>query len=224
MKPLMVTCDLLDEVHATQVGRSIEVRPGEAPETVIRVAGPDQRTQMLTATMGIEQVPPGVGTRAVTALIRWGAGGAQLLAEADWLQGAVVSVPASYLEILARCDGTNPARVSAAMGYGPRACGCETLFKTVSYGTLTFGAMPPAVAFRSLPVPAWATTAIVLFQSSVTLEAEVEELEIGDVIYDVPAPVGVGTALHLPNGAGNVRLTATAGASGKAFIRYALAL
>jgi hypothetical protein len=223
MKPLILCSDLLDEAHATQVGRSIEVRPGEAPETVIRVQGPDQRTQMLTATMGIERLAglPGTGAaRLVTAILRWGAGGAQLTAELDWLHGTIVSVPGSYLEVLARHDGAPaaaPARVSATMGYGPRAgSGCACTFRTLDYGTLS--GVP-----SSHVVPSWATSGVVLFNAVGAATVDLKVVDDANGPMFTMAGVAVGTEFPIPNGAATVELTAT-GTVNASFIRFALAL
>lgn len=216
MKPLTMTQDLLDAAHGTQLGRSIEVRAGEPAETLIRVAGPDQRSQMLTVTMALERVaPPGVGRRAVAAVLRWGSGGAQQEAEADWLHGAVVSVPGSYLEVLARNEGKLPVRVSAVMGYGSRP-GSSTLQRTVAYGSLSTNT---AV---TLAIPAWAVSGVVLFDDGVTqLDLVVKDFEGDPMLGGDSVPIGL--QLPLPNGAASVTLEATTGA-GNAYIVYALSL
>lgn len=171
---------------------------------------------MLTVTLALERVaPPGGGRRAVAAVLRWGSGGAQQEAEADWSQGAVVSVPGSYLEVLARNEGRIPVRVSAVMGYGSRP-GSSALQRTVSYGPL--GTSVPV----TLAIPAWAVSGVVLFDDGITqLDLVVKDFEGDPMIGGDGVPIGL--QLPLPNGAASVTLEASSG-SGNAYIVYSLSL
>jgi hypothetical protein len=192
--------DLLDAVSPTQVGRSILLPPTRQEETVIRLSGPDTRTQMLTATITRGAVAvPAAGEVNVVAIARWGAGGAQQIVTMDVVNGTTISVPGSYLEIAARNDGTIPIQVSATAGYGARA----------SHGlapTFTVEREFSAAGSDTVEIPNFAVQVAVLFPSGApAVNAEVLSAT-GTVLHGATGILS-GDIFLLPSRAFSVRLT-----------------
>src|SRR5262249_17010220 len=111
---------LFEKLGRSALGRSVRVN-ALAQESIIRVYGDDKDAEMLTAVLSYEeQFTSLVSVVDMSAILRWGIGGQQNSAEVDLLKGTVISVPASYLEVIANNKGFQPTVVSASVGYGSR--------------------------------------------------------------------------------------------------------
>ena len=137
------------------------------------------------------------------------------------MNGAVISVPASYLEVIARNDGVRRVRVSASMGYGTRsAAGIPTVFRTVRIGEITPGNQ------QTVPIPRWAAVGITGF-------AETDAQFTLSVLDHNGAPMfrqlnpEAGQSFPVLNGAASVDV-AVLGSSpvglSRVFLQYALVL
>jgi hypothetical protein len=196
--------DLLDAVSPTQVGRSILLPATSLEQTVIRLSGPDTRTQMLTATITRGDVGvPAAGDVNVLVIARWGAGGAQQIATMDLVNGTTVSVPGSYLEIAARNDGTIPIQVSATAGYGARSTHGLAPTLTEELSILAPGSL-------TVMIPHFATQLVVVFPSTGAPTVDVAVLTAtGTVLHDALGILS-GDLLVLPRRAFSVRVTSSA--------------
>lgn len=213
---------LFENVQGTQLGRSFDLRVGEEA-SIVRAFGDDQDSEILSAVLSFE--PIGLGGEAfVTGIVRWGVGGQQNTAEVDFLNGAVVSVPASYIEVIARNDGARPARVSATVGYGTRsAAGIPTVFRTVRVGPLTQG--PPANV-QIVPIPRWAAVGITGFADP-TAQIRLSVLDFDNIPMFQQDNPEAGQSFPVLNGAASVSLTLLPSSPvglTRAFLQYALVL
>jgi len=104
----------------------------------------------------------------VTALLRWGVGGAQFSAEIDWIQGTTFSLGASFLEIGARVGALPPLaldplefflRASLAYGYAGSSkllTPCKlTVLVPITPGTP--GVLPAGSISDTIAIPPFAT-------------------------------------------------------------------
>lgn len=177
---------LFDDVKKTQLGQTVTLAPKEEA-AVIRAYGPDHMAQMVTVQMSVVDIDRLQFTSnpvlRVSAKIRWGIAGQQDNAEVDVLGGAMVSVPCSFIEVVARNDSFRPAAginqpepgifnatVSASVGYGARApTGLPGAFRTVEYVTTEtpnlIGGPTPGATSKQL-IPRWASAAAIVFQPS----------------------------------------------------------
>lgn len=207
----MSDTNLLDCVGST-LGRSVELTPkSDAPVSIIRALGPDTTATMLTVVASMETRPLVCGFSEVIGTLRWGIGGVQNSADFDFIQGTVMSVPASYIEVLARNVGLTTVRVQASVGYGSRPSSVPSVFRTLR---MLVGDAPSEI-------PNWSSVGIISYSTlggpSVTLQIL---SETGSVMYN--KSVVPGESFPVLGGAAKINLTGTAGTV--TFLQYALVL
>jgi hypothetical protein len=201
---------LFDDVTKTQRGASITLAPGQE-SGIIRAYGPDELAQVVTVQISVVDIDRisfvSNPLLKVTGTVRWGIGGQQDYAEVDVLGGCLLSVPASFIEVIARNESLRPTddlpffstTVSAAVGYGSRApTGIPGAFKTVEYAeSATDPTLPIQVGGLSQrkTIPRWAGAAVVVYRSQ-GVAAAVGSVTLlmfdsnGRVIYEVEASSG----------------------------------
>jgi hypothetical protein len=200
---------LFDDVKKTQLGASVTIPPGREA-AIIRAYGPDQLAQVVTVQMNVVDVDrisfASNPVYQLTGIVRWGIGGQQDSAEVDLINGAIVSVPASFVEVIARNEsfrttintasqGFFNATVSASVGYGSRApTGIPGAFRTVQYLEASGGApntgIGPGQISAPKPIPRWAGAAVIVFTPpTVTVTVRVQDSN-GAPLYAVGASSG----------------------------------
>lgn len=207
----MSDTNLLDCVGST-LGRSVELAPkNDAPISVIRALGPDTTATMLTVVASLETRPVVCGFSEVIGTLRWGIGGTQNSADFDFVLGTVMSVPASYIEVLARNVGATPVRVQASVGYGSRPSSVPSVFRTVK---MQVGDAPSEI-------PNWSSVGIVAYSTLGNPTVTLQVLsETGAVMYN--KAVAPGESFPVLGGAAKINLTGTP--TTLVFLQYALVL
>lgn len=209
----MSETNLLDCVGST-LGRSVELAPkSDAPVSIIRALGPDTTATMLTVVASLETRPVVCGFSEVIGTLRWGIGGTQNGADFDFILGTVMSVPASYIEVLARNVGTTAVRVQASVGYGSRPSSVPSVFRTIQTAT--------AVAGTITDIPRWASVGIIAFNAAVVATVTLQILsETNAVMYQKVLVPGE----SFPVLGGAAKVSVIAGTVAPVSLQYALVL
>jgi hypothetical protein len=194
-------------------GRQVTVFPGET-KSIIRVFGDDHDAEVLTVVLNLEPTQTlSAGTNfAAIGILSWGIGGQQNQAEVDFMHGAMVSVPASYLEVSVRNDETLELNVSASVGYGSRGgSSVPTAFRTLQFraANLQAPASPPSASFTDeVTIPRWAAVGIVVYDpptASITLSV----VDRSNVVMFQRVNPAIGESFPILNGSRTVRITNT---------------
>jgi hypothetical protein len=206
----MSETNLLDCVGST-LGRSVELAPKSEPVSVIRALGPDTTATMLTVVASLETRPVVCGFSEVIGTLRWGIGGTQNSADFDFILGTVMSVPASYIEVVARNVGLTTVRVQASVGYGSRPSSVPSVFRTVKM----------QIGDPASEIPNWSSVGIVSYSTVSSPSVTLQVLsETGLPMYS--KAVAPGESFPVLGGAAKVNLIGTA--STVVFLQYALVL
>lgn len=214
---------LFETLQGTQLGETTDLA-AKQQATIVRAYGLDQDSEILTAVLSFEPLESSGGEALATALVRWGVGGQQNEAELDFLNGAVISVPASYLEVIARNDGARRVRVSASIGYGTRsAAGIPTVFRTVRMGPMT---VAPPTNQQTVPIPRWAAVGITGFAET-NAQFTLSVLDHNGLPMFQQLNPEAGQSFPVLNGAAAVNVTVLGSSPvglSRVFLQYALVL
>jgi hypothetical protein len=215
--------ELFERLQVTQLGESIDLAAGQQA-AIVRAYGLDHDSEILTAVLSFEPLGSASGEAFATGIVRWGVGAHQNEAEVDFLNGAVISVPASYLEVIARNDGARRVRVSASMGYGTRsAAGIPTVFRTVRMGAMT---NTPPTNEQTVPIPRWAAVGITGFAET-NAQFTLSVLDFNGVPMFTQLNPEAGQSFPVLNGSAAVNITVLPSSPvglSRAFLQYALVL
>lgn len=109
------------------VGSEASLQPGNVLQTLLFLKGDDDIATLVTVALDAEVLVPLVAGDIVRAraVISWGVGGHQHVAEVDIVRGTMVSVEASFLKVDAANESLPaltgpPLHVGATVGYFPR--------------------------------------------------------------------------------------------------------
>lgn len=228
--------DLFDLSVANQLGSTVTLAP-QTEASLIRAYGPDHKAQVVTVQLSIVDIDRQFGSTPLiqaSAIIRWGIGGQQNVAEVDIGLGAIASFPASFVEVIARNEGFDSVSspgfqitVSGSIGYGVRGpTGIPGAFKTVSYDNdlPAFVPSPLAGVSEIRNIPRWASLGVVMMRPAGSSATIVAYNSGGVALYDVA--VGSGDSFPVVAPATKVQIVNNSGTAviNKLSIQYALVI
>jgi hypothetical protein len=155
--------------QANNRGNSVIISPGTtAPLIVSTPPNPGEDAEMISVVLGFgfangdQDTDVNIDPLTMKALLTWGIGNAIFSAECDWTNGAIITLPASFVRVGARFDATGDGvvdvKLDAGLAYGNLGRGRSARFTQQVRTALDSLTIPPGAQLGPFRIPLFATS------------------------------------------------------------------